>query len=122
MDRLTGPARGALVALEFPAGLHPRHRGQNGIRALVADDLRSIDRAELVKVPAGSSTRHRAAITSGTSTRWSVTIAGKQHWLWRAIDQDGYVLDEIVQTHRNTKAAKRLLRRLLKKQGYPPGG
>jgi putative transposase len=49
-----------------------------------------------------------------------VTIAGKQHWLWRAIDQDGYVLDEIVQTHRNSKAAKRLLRRLLKKQGYPP--
>jgi putative transposase len=49
-----------------------------------------------------------------------VTIAGKQHWLWRAIDQDGYVLDEVVQTHRNTKAAKRLLRRLLKKQGYPP--
>jgi putative transposase len=37
--------------------------------------------------------------------------------LWRAVDQDGYVLDEIVQTRRNTKAVKRLLTRLLKKQG-----
>jgi putative transposase len=49
-----------------------------------------------------------------------VTIAGQQHWLWRAVDQDEYVLDEIVQTRRNTKAAKRLLRRLLRKQGCPP--
>jgi putative transposase len=49
-----------------------------------------------------------------------VTIAGQKHWLWRAVDQDGYVLDEIVQTRRNTKAAKRLLRRLLKKQGVAP--
>jgi putative transposase len=49
-----------------------------------------------------------------------ITIAGQKHWLWRAVDQDGYVLDEIVQTRRDTKAAKRLLRRLLKKQGCPP--
>ena len=49
-----------------------------------------------------------------------VTIAGQTHWLWRAVDQDGYVLDEIVQTRRDTKAAKRLLKRLLKKQGCPP--
>jgi hypothetical protein len=53
MVRLTGPARGALAALEFPAGLHLRHHGQNGIQALVADDLRSIDKAELVKSPIG---------------------------------------------------------------------
>ncbi|EKF39803.1 IS6 family transposase (plasmid) [Nitratireductor rhodophyticola] len=50
----------------------------------------------------------------------AITIAGKKHWLWRAVDQDGYVLDEIVQTRRNTKAAKRLLTRLLKKQGLAP--
>ncbi|MEZ0171221.1 IS6 family transposase [Microvirga sp. TS319] len=49
-----------------------------------------------------------------------ITIAGQKHWLWRAVDQDGYVLDEIVQTRRDTKAAKRLLKRLLKKQGRPP--
>jgi putative transposase len=49
-----------------------------------------------------------------------ITIAGRKHWLWRAVDQDGYVLDEIVQSRRDTKAAKRLLKRLLKKQGCPP--
>jgi putative transposase len=50
----------------------------------------------------------------------AVRIAGKKHWLWRAVDQDGYVLDEIVQGRRNTKAAKRLLTRLMKKQGIAP--
>ena len=49
-----------------------------------------------------------------------VTISGQKHWLWRAVDQDGYVLDEILQIRRDTKAAKRLLKRLLKKQGCPP--
>ena len=49
-----------------------------------------------------------------------VTIGGKKHWLWRAVDRDGYILDEIVQARRDAKAAKRLLRRLLKKQGCPP--
>jgi putative transposase len=49
-----------------------------------------------------------------------ITIDGKKHWLWRAVDQDGYVRDEIVQNRRNTKAAKRLLVRLLKKQGLAP--
>ena len=49
-----------------------------------------------------------------------ITIAGRKYWLWRAVDQDGYVLDEIVQNGRNTKAAKRLLVRLLKKQGVAP--
>ena len=49
-----------------------------------------------------------------------VRINGKRCWLWRAVDQDGYILDEIIQTRRNTKAAKRLLIRLLKKQGMTP--
>lgn len=49
-----------------------------------------------------------------------ISIAGRKHWLWRAVDQDGYVLDEIVQTRRNTKAGGRLLTRLLKKQGLAP--
>ncbi|KSV87274.1 IS6 family transposase [Sinorhizobium sp. GL28] len=49
-----------------------------------------------------------------------ISIAGRKHWLWRAVDQDGYVLDEIVQSRRDTKAAKRLLIRLLKNAGMPP--
>lgn len=39
-----------------------------------------------------------------------VTIAGKKHWLWRAVDQDGFVLDVLVQSRRSAKAAKRLMR------------
>ena len=50
----------------------------------------------------------------------AVRINGRRCWLWLAVDQDGYVLDEIVQVRRNTKAARRLLIRLLKKQGRPP--
>jgi putative transposase len=49
-----------------------------------------------------------------------VSINGEKRYLWRAVDQDGYVLDEIVQIHRNTKAARRLLTRLMRKQGRPP--
>src|SRR5881628_2966263 len=49
-----------------------------------------------------------------------IRIAGKKHWLWRAVDQDGAVLDVLVQSRRNKRAAKRLLRKLLKRQGRPP--
>ncbi|OUJ09770.1 DDE-type integrase/transposase/recombinase, partial [Acetobacter sp. DsW_063] len=49
-----------------------------------------------------------------------IVICGQGHWLWRAVDHDGYVLDEILQTRRNTKAARRLLTRLLRKQGARP--
>src|SRR5512134_1517643 len=49
-----------------------------------------------------------------------ITIAGKKHWLWRAVDQDGIVFDVLVQSRRDKQAAKRLLRKLLKKQMRPP--
>src|SRR5919201_6322718 len=49
-----------------------------------------------------------------------IKIAGKKHWLWRAVDQDGTVLDVLVQSRRDKKAAKRLLRKLLKWQTRPP--
>ena len=49
-----------------------------------------------------------------------IRIAGKKHWLWRAVDQDGTVLDVLVQSRRDKRAAKRLLRKLLKRQGRPP--
>src|ERR671939_830704 len=50
----------------------------------------------------------------------AVKIAGVKHWLWRAVDQDGMVLDILVQRRRDTRAAKRLLRKLLKRQARPP--
>jgi len=49
-----------------------------------------------------------------------ITISGVKHWLWRAVDQTGMVLDILVQSRRDTQAAKRLLRKLLKKQTRPP--
>ena len=49
-----------------------------------------------------------------------ISINGEKRHLWRAVDQEGYVLDGIVQIPRDTKAARRLLTRLLRKQGRPP--
>jgi len=46
-----------------------------------------------------------------------ITIKGEKHFLWRAVDQDGFVLDVLVQKRRNTKAAKRFMRTLLRGQG-----
>ena len=45
-----------------------------------------------------------------------VSIAGKRMYLWRAVDGEGEVLDILVQSRRNKKAAFKLMRRLLKKQ------
>lgn len=49
-----------------------------------------------------------------------IAIGGEKHWLWRAVDRDGFVIDVLVQSRRNIKAAKRLMRKLLKRQGHPP--
>jgi putative transposase len=49
-----------------------------------------------------------------------ISVAGKKHWLWRAVDQDGFVLDVLVQSRRDKEAAKRLFRKLLKRQGRAP--
>ena len=48
-----------------------------------------------------------------------IATSGVKHWLWRAVDQNGMVLDTLVQSRRDTHAAKRLLRKLLKKQTRP---
>src|SRR5215208_4209051 len=50
----------------------------------------------------------------------AIKIAGVKHWLWRAVDQTGIVLDVLVQSRRDKQAARRLLRKLLKKQMRPP--
>jgi len=47
-------------------------------------------------------------------------IDGKMVYLWRAVDDEGTVLDVVVQKRRNTKAALRLLQKLLKNQGIKP--
>jgi putative transposase len=49
-----------------------------------------------------------------------LTINGKRHYLWRAVDQDGTVLDILVQSRRNKAAAKKFFRTLLKGSRYVP--
>ncbi len=49
-----------------------------------------------------------------------VTIQGQQHYLWRAVDQDGDVIDILVQPRRDRRAAERFFRKLLKGQGREP--
>src|ERR1700738_4614570 len=58
------------------------------------------------------------------SHRWHldemvIRIAGVRMYLWRAVDHEGEVLDMLVQRRRDTRAALRLMRKLLKKQGFP---
>ena len=50
----------------------------------------------------------------------AVPISGRQFWLWRAVDDEGEVLDLLVQRGRDARAAAKLMRRLLKKQGFAP--
>ena len=48
------------------------------------------------------------------------TIAGERVWIWRAVDDEGEVMDMIVQKRRDAGAALRFLRRLLKNQHIDP--
>ena len=50
----------------------------------------------------------------------AVLISGRQFWLWRAVDDEGEILDLLVQRRRDAKAAARLMRKLLKKHGFAP--
>ena len=66
--------------------------------------------------------RHRRGRQGGT---WHldelfVTLNGRLQYLWRAVDEDGDVLDILVQSRRNRRAVVRFFRKLLKRQGYVP--
>ncbi|NKJ40404.1 putative transposase [Rhizobium sp. SG570] len=50
-----------------------------------------------------------------------VSTNGAKQWLWRAVDENGVVLDVLAQSRRDKKAAKRLMIKLLKAQGIKPG-
>jgi transposase-like protein len=50
----------------------------------------------------------------------AVIISGRRFWLWRAVDDEGEVLDLLVQRRRDKAAAVKLMRKLLKKQGFAP--
>jgi putative transposase len=50
----------------------------------------------------------------------TIQINGKQHYLWRAVDQDGEVVDVFLQARRDGAAAKRFFKRLLRSHGGEP--
>jgi putative transposase len=63
--------------------------------------------------------------SSRPGDRWHLdevylSINGKLQYLWRAVDQDGEVLDILVQSRRNRRAAKKFFRKLLKRLRYVP--
>ncbi len=49
-----------------------------------------------------------------------IKIRGRLHYLWRAVDEDSDVIDILLQTRRNRRAAERFFRKLLKGQGREP--
>ncbi len=62
---------------------------------------------------------------SQTGDKWHldevfISINGAQHYLWRAVDQEGNVLDILMQSRRDKQAAKKFFRRLLKDLAYVP--
>jgi putative transposase len=66
----------------------------------------------------GLATRSTCADAERSRARWHLDevllkIAGKRHWLWRAVDQNGIVLDILVQERRDQVAAERFLRLVL---------
>jgi transposase-like protein len=67
--------------------------------------------------------RHLRLLRPRPSDQWHldemvVSIQGRLMYLWRAVDSEGEVLDLLVQPKRDKAAALRLMRKLLKKQGY----
>ena len=64
---------------------------------------------------------------SGPADKWHldevlISIKGKKYWLWRAVDANGDVLDILIQSRRNTSAAKRFFRKLFRRWGQPRVG
>ena len=72
--------------------------------------------------PIARNLRHTRPIPNGYwhLDEMVIVIRGQRYWLWRGVDNEGEVLDFLVQSKRNAKAALKLMRKLLKKQGWPP--
>ena len=68
--------------------------------------------------------KHVRAARQQPSDKWHldelvIIIRGVKHWLWRAVDSNGAVLDILVQSRRNARAAKRFIARLVARWGTP---
>jgi putative transposase len=72
------------------------------------------------RMPISSAIGVLSPMTHGISRRSLLTSHGERPYRWRAVDQDGHVLDSLVQRRRHKKAAKRCFRKLLKGCPYVP--
>ena len=114
------PAR-RLALCAFHAQLSRRRRSARGARSGCLLRNGAAMGLEFGPLFARELRRRRPRPTS----RWhldemAVMIAGRQFWLWRAVDDEGEVLDLLVQRRRDKAAAVKLMRKLLKKQGFAP--
>ncbi len=83
-------------------------------------ELDALNGARPVRWGAGGKGLYRQYLVSGLPNEVFLKINGKQHYLWRAVDQHGNVLDILVQSRRNKAAAKKFFRKLLKGCTYVP--
>ncbi len=91
----------------------------HGVNRLSPLIVRNADRGHAVVRPRTSPSTSTAngAVASRRDGR---DDAGRRFWLWRAVDDEGEVLDLLVQRRRDKAAAVKLMRKLLKKQGFAP--
>ena len=97
----------------FPLYAHPIALSHQAAPRMRMGQVRAGDRAE------------PAAAAVQAQLRWHldemvVRINGKQMYLWRAVDDEGEVLEVLIQRRRNKAAAPKLIRKLLKKHGFAP--
>ena len=89
-------------------------RGNNQLTAhhtTLGAEIRSRDRARVAPaLPEASDCWHLDEM--------AMRIAGKRMYLWRAVDHEGEVFDLLIQRRRDSRAALRLMRKLLKKRSF----
>ncbi len=78
------------------------------------------NRVRSVRWGAGGKGLYQQYLACGLPDEVFLTINRKRHYLWRAVDQHGNVLDILVQSGRNKRAAKKFFRKLLKGCTYVP--
>ena len=93
-----------------PRRAWPRHLLRD--RSVLGAEIRAGNRATATPLPRPSNRWHLDEMV--------VRIAGERMYLWRAVDHEGEILDMLVQRRRDTRAALRLMHKLLKKQGFAP--
>ena len=91
--------------------MRARYLLRNGAR--MGAEVRPRDRA--TAAPASPSAKRSLALDEMVAR-----IGGERMYLWRAVDDEGEVLDMLVQRRRDSWSALRLMRKLLKKQGFVP--